>query len=624
VYTFSFMKPDTTPPVPHKDADLGITFTEVHSDEPHTAVNTSSVSSAPHKEKRSHLSNQGDVFHIPTNINDQDIEEGTIISDKKRKHSSFFQSVKEAFGEWQGNVKKNISNVNEKVQEKKQSQEKPRIEPALARKETIEKAATYSHIAPKADSRIIIEKVHTYNDDVSRITGKPAISKHESPNPHINTPLPTKSTPSENRVSSVQSNVFRNNSVAPIVPQKIQTPRDAFIKKETPPAPAKSFSVPVPVPEKVTPIERVAFVVPPPVHAVTKSPEVHEPKFAEPIKKLVPEVILPVPKPPSTVANIPEPKIPEPDTVETPKPIAEEVSPKIPEPVIEETKPIPDPVPLPERPEPDMPTDIQPAFRSTPLPDKAKQDLESLKLQNNDPVSQVSIPQKSNVNYVLLSLLVVAIIFGGIGFGFLAKNMINTDRSTENPGFAEFPRPVSPDGETGRGRTLEVSGSRDAFMESLYTLVHSSSDTTTSVSLYVREGNISRPATSKEFIGLLNTDIPPRMLSVLSDEFTVGSVVTSTREPFLILRSNNFDLLFSGMLEWEDDLAENFAPLFNVQSVTDFTFKDAVRVNVPTRILYDQDGSEVITYAFVGKNTVVITQSSAALTLLIPTLTPTF
>ena len=97
----------------------------------------------------------------------------------------------------------------------------------------------------------------------------------------------------------------------------------------------------------------------------------------------------------------------------------------------------------------------------------------------------------------------------------------------------------------------------------------------------------------------------------------MGSVTTSANEPYLILRTNDFDTLFSSFLMWEQSMKSDLSPLFGELPSSHKAFIDSVWDNRSTRILKGAEGQTTLLYSFVDQNTVVITQSEEALSLLL-------
>ena len=130
-------------------------------------------------------------------------------------------------------------------------------------------------------------------------------------------------------------------------------------------------------------------------------------------------------------------------------------------------------------------------------------------------------------------------------------------------------------------------------------------------------GEPPRAATTQEFFDAIDTNMLPRTVRALEPVFVIGSITTTKNEPFIRIRSNNFDALFAGLLAWEPSMQQELAPLFGTRDTETTSFTDAVRDNKSIRILRDASGNEVMLYSFIDNRTVVITTSGEALSKLI-------
>lgn len=172
--------------------------------------------------------------------------------------------------------------------------------------------------------------------------------------------------------------------------------------------------------------------------------------------------------------------------------------------------------------------------------------------------------------------------------------------------------PVIPEEEPER---LTLTGNAQTFLTDLQNAIAEASAGLTELTIYT--GEPSRTATTQEFFSELDASMLPRTVRALEPVFVVGSITTTKNEPFIRIRSNNFDALFAGLLAWEPSMQEELAPLFgNPQGETN-SFTDAVRDNKSIRILRDASGSEVMLYSFIDNRTVIITASGEALSKLI-------
>lgn len=113
------------------------------------------------------------------------------------------------------------------------------------------------------------------------------------------------------------------------------------------------------------------------------------------------------------------------------------------------------------------------------------------------------------------------------------------------------------------------------------------------------------------------------------EEMTFGA--TGNGDAFVLIEIANFDIAFSGMLNWEKTLSADLQPLFGevVRETYDPTsrtntqltpayFKDAIASNAIVRVLLDEHGDDRITYTFVDRDTILMTTTRAVLEGLLP------
>lgn len=119
------------------------------------------------------------------------------------------------------------------------------------------------------------------------------------------------------------------------------------------------------------------------------------------------------------------------------------------------------------------------------------------------------------------------------------------------------------------------------------------------------------------FLSRLEVRAPDVFFRILDDTMTLGVHIVSGNQSFLILSVNSFETAFASMLEWEDDIHEDLAPLFGSPSRIEpegsivfsvsTPFVDKVIKNRDARILRDNDGDIAFLYSFLDKETLVIT-----------------
>ncbi len=112
--------------------------------------------------------------------------------------------------------------------------------------------------------------------------------------------------------------------------------------------------------------------------------------------------------------------------------------------------------------------------------------------------------------------------------------------------------------------------------------------------------------------------VPGRLARAVLPIYTVGVVNTAGEEtPFMLVEADSFDTAFSGMLEWEKYLFDDFENIFSLTRPSAdrarvVEFQDKVIQNQNARVVISDTGGIVFYYALIG-NKVLIARDSQAL-----------
>jgi len=571
---------DTQPKMNKNDDTLGVAFTNDHPNIPAPKGllgNTAQITKA----NQSHLSDHGQVFDVGRAFSRGNIDTGTIVSDKKHTRPTLGENIQSAFSEWWGKTSKTVSQLKKEPEKTPE----PRVVPkAETRATVVKEALSHTTIAPRDDHHIVVEKFRTYKQDVAKITGTPVA---------IKPPTTTKASwthtvdevPSSPQKPVVQNTTpsrplnpdLRGAMVAPIVNEKMRQRIGSF----TPPQPVqKSISY---MPRELEKSSSKAVSE----NQIHVAPQIH--KEARAVHKAV--------EPP--VARAVPPPIPY-----VPKLVKQEEVPASPEPIV-----------LPQTPTPPPPTPIPQEFHSTTqTPKEVTPRIEGDSVPKEKTIQTPVEHSNAFKTFIMKWMIVVLIVLLGVALAVIASFYFNiwkndseiTPQAVTVPAFFE----------TNTTMPLLFETSKQVFLETLQLRVTTATADIVHIYPTLPAGLNQRPATSEEILGLLSVNLPGKTLRALEDTIMFGSVKTNLNEPFMILRSYNFDVLFAGLLEWEGMIQSDLSPLFGTPSgLTRFT--DAVRENKSIRILYDDTGRELLLYSFIDKNTVVITTSGEALARLI-------
>lgn len=115
------------------------------------------------------------------------------------------------------------------------------------------------------------------------------------------------------------------------------------------------------------------------------------------------------------------------------------------------------------------------------------------------------------------------------------------------------------------------------------------------------------------FFDILGTNLPINLNQSLEGRFTFGIFNNRKQnQPFLILEINSFDLAFSGMLDWEKNMAKDLKEVLQIQNISTASqkFQDKVIKNQNTRILYDASNNPVIMYAILKGKYIAVSKDT--------------
>ncbi len=129
---------------------------------------------------------------------------------------------------------------------------------------------------------------------------------------------------------------------------------------------------------------------------------------------------------------------------------------------------------------------------------------------------------------------------------------------------------------------------------------------------------------STEFFERIEAEVPGSLTRSLEPMMMLGVHVFDGNPPFLIFKVNFYENAFAGMLQWEEDMQVDLAPLFGPailipqRPVEDESgglgtqatlgqFTDEIVRNMEVRVLRNANDRIVLLYGFVDRNTLVIT-----------------
>ena len=126
-------------------------------------------------------------------------------------------------------------------------------------------------------------------------------------------------------------------------------------------------------------------------------------------------------------------------------------------------------------------------------------------------------------------------------------------------------------------------------------------------------------ASADEVLVVLDWSMPGTLTRSITD-LDFGARRGTQITPYIILKTNNFESAFAGMVEWEVSISKDLTPFFgpvvdkslkletgDSKQIVAAKFVDTHVNNRRIRILYDETGLERIVYGIHNQNTIIIT-----------------
>lgn len=120
---------------------------------------------------------------------------------------------------------------------------------------------------------------------------------------------------------------------------------------------------------------------------------------------------------------------------------------------------------------------------------------------------------------------------------------------------------------------------------------------------------------SQKFFELFGANAPASLSRAMNSEWLLGFHSTNSASvPFVLFKTDSFDIAYDGMLRWEESMQKDLEPIFG-QSTTDTfapsgtskKFEDLLIRNKDTRVLRNSIGNIVLLYSFLDQKHLVIT-----------------
>lgn len=139
------------------------------------------------------------------------------------------------------------------------------------------------------------------------------------------------------------------------------------------------------------------------------------------------------------------------------------------------------------------------------------------------------------------------------------------------------------------------------------------------------------PLSAEQLLTILAPNAPASLLRAVEGKpYILGIHSVTGNQPFVILQTDSYEQAFSGMLQWEQYMAQDLSPFFsnpphvyiNEENGTSTSqepvfvrtgFVDRIVENQDTRALEDSRNTILLLWSFVNRNTLVITTNESTL-----------
>lgn len=651
------------------------------------------------------------AFNLENAFSETTLEEGTIVSDRRKDRPGFFENVGAAFSEWQkktfGSLRKvsadgAVKNKPSVKAREKESVAIPRASKTNDSTSHVEKMRVMQHdldahtvtaSVPKKDSAPALQKIRTFKSDAALLQGTPEnktsvqitpkpepkpqpvvkLTKEKVPEPKPEIEAPSKRDP-EPPIVKRDARLFAPDAhismVAPEVSMRLQTDATSFIpggnkedtsKKEV--AAKQPVHTYVPhIPDTVSrPSQKsvVKEIAPTSLKETTPTTEnVEMPQWTHLSKdtKTAPDVarqespLTPMPppvKPEPALRESATPILPhETRSIESEQPLREIRSEQVAETTPANLPVAEDAVQIESEPTPIIPvkqpfevitedtalsktnarSSEEPGAETTFHGNEAVHTASGetkIPLAPTTQSASVSRPnQRAETTHSFQFIIRMVLALIGVGTLIVLGALFFTQEKDSPTANVDLTVPQTPSTSSTTpsvppqdSRSIMLSENPHMFLTAIARAIAEAPAGLTYLAVYT--GEPLRNATAQEFFGHLQTTLMPRAIRALHPEFIIGSIATTRNEPFILIRSDNFDTLFAGLLAWEPSMQQELAPLFGAPRLDETAFSDAVRNNKSIRILRNSDDEEVLLYSFINERTVIITASSDALAQLI-------
>ncbi len=142
----------------------------------------------------------------------------------------------------------------------------------------------------------------------------------------------------------------------------------------------------------------------------------------------------------------------------------------------------------------------------------------------------------------------------------------------------------------------------------------------------VGENELTTIVSAEDVLNKLQARINQEFLRTIQNEFAVGIHSAERNSPFILIKTNDYERAYSGMLAWEDTMKEDIGEIFfdpisytrpedESGAIIEFSYSfiDKIIKNKDARVLVDETGKGVMFYVFLDNEHILISSDESTI-----------
>lgn len=114
----------------------------------------------------------------------------------------------------------------------------------------------------------------------------------------------------------------------------------------------------------------------------------------------------------------------------------------------------------------------------------------------------------------------------------------------------------------------------------------------------------------ENIISYIGPNIPQNMARSLTEDYMFGIYSFGQNAPFIILKTKDYGVSYSGMLKWEENILNDLYFMFKIPGdISTYKFEDESFKNKDLRVVKSQERKTVFLYTFLDRETILITST---------------